>query len=164
MSPAYCRIEIPSPTRCRMIPDICPSSFAHFIKIACKSVTMLNSIGERGCLVEGIFSFETKFLTSSLTFTATLPPIRKDLIQDIHLPKKPFIFKLWNRKGRLTLSYAFSKSILRITPFFSMDLIYRFMKNDNTLKDVSSPHECNLRWANDMFCYPVNSVCSNFSE
>jgi hypothetical protein len=37
------------------------------------------------------------------------------------------------------------------------------MKNDNPLKDVSSPHEHSLRWAIDMIYYLINSVCSNFS-
>jgi hypothetical protein len=44
-----------------------------------------------------------------------------------------------------------------------MELVYRIMKDDNSLKDVSSPIN-SLRWANDMVYYLVNSVCSNFSE
>lgn len=45
----------------------------------------------------------------------TTPKI-KDLIQDIHLGEKPFIFKDCKRKDHFILSYAFSKSILRIIP------------------------------------------------
>jgi hypothetical protein len=48
--------------------------------------------------------------------------------------------------------------------FFPMELMYRFMKNDDPFKDVSTPHECSLRWSNDMVCYLVNSVCSDFHE
>jgi hypothetical protein len=29
--------------------------------------------------------------------------------------------------------------------FFPMELVYRFMENDDPFKDVSTPHECSLR-------------------
>jgi hypothetical protein len=38
------------------------------------------------------------------------------------------------------------------------------MKNDDPFKDVSTPQEHSVRWANDMVCYLVNSVCSDFRE
>ena len=40
----------------------------------------------------------------------------KDLIHSIHLCEKPFNQSVSTRKFHLTLSYAFSKSILKITP------------------------------------------------
>ena len=47
---------------------------------------------------------------------ATQPPVTKFWIHLHHLSEKPFILRACWRKDHLTLSYAFSKSILNITP------------------------------------------------
>jgi len=48
---------------------------------------------------------------------ATLPPVTKLWTHARQVSEKPFIRRVCWRKDQLTLSYAFSKSILTITPF-----------------------------------------------
>jgi len=97
-------------------PLICPSTLALFIRIASICATMLKSNGDKGSPRRRPFLVWKKCPTSSLILIATLPPEMKVLTQFIHLGENPFIRSAWKRKGHLTLSYAFSKSILRITP------------------------------------------------
>jgi hypothetical protein len=105
-------MDKPPSTRCGTTPSTCPSSLALLTSIASISATMLKRSGDKGSPCRRPFLDWKKDLTSS--FTATLPPEMKDCTQEIHLEEKPFICKDCSRKGHLTLSYAFSKSILRI--------------------------------------------------
>ena len=74
-------------------------------------------------LVEGLFPFENN-AQCHLDIDHYTPSRYEVLIQDIHLYEKPFIRSDWNRNGHLILSYAFSKSSLRIIPFCFFDEVH----------------------------------------
>ena len=84
--------------------------------------------------------------TSSLAFIATLPPQMKDLIHSIHLCEKPFNRSVRNRKFHLTLSQAFSKSILKITPLWF-------------LRCNSWTVSCKITTSSKMFRPRIKAIC-----
>lgn len=65
---------------------------------------ILKSFGDKGSPCHKPFLVWKKCPTSPLTFKATLPPETKDSTQEIHLGENPFIHKVYNKKGHLTLS------------------------------------------------------------
>jgi hypothetical protein len=80
------------------------------------SATMLNSIGERGSPCQRPLCVEKKGHMSSLTLTPTWPPETIFWIHAHHFGEKPLMRMACWRKFHFTLSYAFSKSNLRIIP------------------------------------------------
>lgn len=79
----------------------------------------------------------------SFVLIATLPPLTVRITQSHQVLPKPFLSIMLYKKCQLTLSYTFSKSTLKIRPFFffPFDLMQNFIRGNHSIHNESTMNE-----------------------
>jgi len=99
--------------------------------------TNLKSMGDRGYSYWRSFCYLEWCPMSLLININCYSSTRKERPKDIHIGEKPFISSACTKKGHLTLSYAFSKLILKI------NLLHFFQCNSCTVSyKMTTPSRC----------------------
>ena len=165
VSSAYYKIDKPPSTRWGTTPVTWPSSLALIIRIANMSTTILNKMGESGSPCLRPFKVWKFYPIWSLILIPTWPLWMKASIHSHYFCEKPFILIVFWMKLHLTLSYAFSKLILKMTPLcFFLCNSWMVSCKTTTPSMIFRPGRKAVCVGLITFCATDNPISSHFCE